>query len=297
MKKLLHKKTPPIPTKQIVKARERGIVVGKIPQDAFRNLEGESELSHRHDCHFFALHEKGKIETEIDFEIYKTDMPSILYMSPNQVHRTLSAEYGVVGYVLAISNENINPDYLKLLEDFGPAKPIKLNKKHFSSIRQAMLWCITCSERKQDKLYYPLLRDSCSVLIALIISQYLEMPETYYGVSRFVNITKAFKVKLELNFTTNKRPASYANELNISVHYLNECVRNTTGFSVSYHIHQRVILEAKRLLYHSDKSVKEIAIGLGYDDYPYFSRLFTKVAGMTALAFRKRNTGSIFPQW
>jgi YesN/AraC family two-component response regulator len=86
-----------------------------------------------------------------------------------------------------------------------------------------------------------------------------------------------------------KRPADYAEVLNISVAYLNECVKNVTGFSVSHHIQQRIILEAKRLLYHSDNSVKEIAAELGYDDYPYFSRLFVKVAGITALTFRSKN--------
>ena len=45
---------------------------------------------------------------------------------------------------------------------------------------------------------------------------------------------------------------------------------------------------AKRLLYHTDKSVKEIAFELGYDDYPYFSRLFTKSTGMSALTFRNK---------
>ena len=70
---------------------------------------------------------------------------------------------------------------------------------------------------------------------------------------------------------------------------LNECVRNATGYSVTYHIQQRVVLEAKRLLYHSDKSVKEIAAGLGYEDYSYFVRLFTKVSGITPAAFRNKN--------
>ena len=87
---------------------------------------------------------------------------------------------------------------------------------------------------------------------------------------------------------TTKRPTQYADTLNISSDYLNECVKNTTGNSVSYQIQQRIILEAKCLLYYSDKSVKEISFELGYDDYPYFSRLFTKVAGITALDFRKQ---------
>lgn len=94
---------------------------------------------------------------------------------------------------------------------------------------------------------------------------------------------------MEHNYTAIKRPADYAQKLNVSTPYLNECVKNATGYSVSHHIHQRVILESKRLLYHSDQSVKEIAARLGYDDYPYFSRLFSKITGMTALTFRNKN--------
>jgi AraC-like DNA-binding protein len=66
-------------------------------------------------------------------------------------------------------------------------------------------------------------------------------------------------------------------------------VKAVTGKSVSTHIQLRVVLEAKRLLYHSGRSVKEIAGELGYDDYSYFTRLFTKVVGMTPIAFRDIN--------
>jgi len=285
----MREKPKSIPIKQIAKEFDNGIIVGQIPPDALQTLETETEFSHRHDCHFFALHEKGKIQMELDFEMYKTDKPSLLYMHPNQVHRTFKSESDVVGYVLAINNENIHPEYLQLLEDITPTKPLRLNEKNFADIRQLMLLCVNFFERKKDKLYHSLLKDCCNTLIALIISQYLEKRETSNKISRFDIITKAFKTDLERNFIITKRPAEYADRLNISVAYLNECVRNTTGLSVSHHIQQRVILEGKRLLYYSDKSVKEIASALGYDDYPYFSRLFTKVAGMTPLTFRSKN--------
>ena len=73
-------------------------------------------------------------------------------------------------------------------------------------------------------------------------------------------------VLLEKNYSKLKRPGDYAQKLNISAPYLNECIKNATGHSVSQHIQDRIILEAKRLLYHSDKSVKEIATELGFDD-------------------------------
>jgi AraC family transcriptional activator of pobA len=76
--------------------------------------------------------------------------------------------------------------------------------------------------------------------------------------------------------------------LHVSPAYLNECVKTTTGHSVSYWIQQQIILEAKRLLGYSDLSIKEIASGLGYDDYAYFTRLFTKAGGCTPARFRKK---------
>ena len=126
-------------------------------------------------------------------------------------------------------------------------------------------------------------------MVGLVISQYMEQVKPLDKLSRMEVVAKTFREALERHFITAKRPAEYAAQLNISAPYLNECVKATTGHPVSYHIQQRVVLEAKRLLYHSDASVKEIAGELGYDDYPYFSRLFTKVAGMSALAFRNKN--------
>jgi AraC-like DNA-binding protein len=49
-----------------------------------------------------------------------------------------------------------------------------------------------------------------------------------------------------------------------------------------------VVLEAKRLLYYTDMDVKEIAFSLGYEDHTYFSRLFSKVAGIPPGAFRRK---------
>ena len=50
---------------------------------------------------------------------------------------------------------------------------------------------------------------------------------------------------------------------------------------------QEIMLEAKRLLYHSNCSVKEIAHELGYEDHTYFSRLFKKTVGDTPGEFRR----------
>lgn len=279
---------PSIPVRSLAKEFGNGMAVARVAPQIFPP-DKEFNHAHRHDYHFFALQESGISHMEIDFEKYLIDKPTVLYQSPNQVHRALKVER-MKGYVLIISNENLNADYLKLLQSISPVKPLALDsKKDLIIIQQSFALCTELYERNEDKLYYSQLKDSCNALVALFISQYLKQSKPADKFSRFEIVEKAFTGLLEQNFVTLKRPADYAGKLNISVAYLNECVKCITGFSVSHQIQQRIILEAKRLLYHSDKSVKEIAIELGYDDYPYFSRLFTKVAGMTALTFRSKN--------
>lgn len=251
------------------------------------DFEGVKQ-AHRHDRHSFFLLERGIVHIEIDFQTYKIQLSSVIYVHPDQVHRTIALENVTVSS-WAINNESINPEYLDLLEGITPAKPLLLTKETFSDISEAVSLVMKLSERKNDKLYHSLLKDGCNTLIALVISQYLAEAKLTDKLSRFDITTKAFKELLERNYTSAQRPTWYAQKLNISTSYLNECVKHTTGHSVSHHIQQRIILEAKRLLYHSNKSVKEIAFDLGYDDYPYFSRLFAKVTGMTALAFRNKN--------
>lgn len=283
----MRKKRQSIPVNKMDDDSGTGILIERI---SFKDLPDLEEWNHseRHAHHSFFLLEHGMVFMEIDFQKYTILPSTVIYMHPNQVHRTIAFDDVTVSS-WAISNENMNPEYLKLLENIAPAKPLLLDQETFSMLSEMITLGIRLSERKNDRLYHSLLKDSCHTLVALAVSQYLEQAQSIDKLSRFEIVTKAFRELLERNYTQLKRPAAYAQKQNISTPYLNECVKNTTGHSVSYHIQQRIILEAKRLLYHSDKSVKEIAIALGYEDYPYFSRLFTKVTGMSALTFRNKN--------
>jgi AraC family transcriptional activator of pobA len=276
-----------IPVNAMANEFGEGIAVERISFIDLQVFEG-GDLAHRHDGHSFFLLESGSISVAIDFQTYHITAPSVVYIHPDQVNRTIMAENVTVSS-LAITTENLNPEYLQLLEDITPVKPLLLDQKTFAIISEAVSLSIKFSERKNDKLYHSLLKDSCNAIVALIASLYLEQTKPTDKLSRFEIVTKAFRRILERNYTTIKQPTEYAQILHISTPYLNECVKNTTGYSVSHHIQHRVILEAKRLLFHSDRSVKEIAAELGYDDYPYFSRLFTKVTGITALTFRDKN--------
>lgn len=248
----------------------------------------ESAQSHRDEGYTFHILEKGEVVIEIDFQTYHVYAPAVVYLHPSQVHRILDFE-NVVVCSLSIDSENLNPVYLKILEEITPAIPLSLAETDIKTVSDSFALCLSFYKQKNIKLYKPLLRDISNAMVALLLSHFLDKnkPEEYF--SRFDKVAKSFRKLLEKNHVTLKRPGEYAELLNISTPYLNECVKNATGFSVSQLIHERVILEAKRLLYHTDKSVKEIAFELGYADYPYFTRLFRKVTGVSALVFKSKN--------
>ncbi|MEH6305504.1 helix-turn-helix transcriptional regulator [Olivibacter sp. CPCC 100613] len=251
-------------------------------------LYRQANEAHRDDYHLFCVQEEGTTTFEIDFQRYQVAGAAVIYIQPNQVHRVIGIEK-VSFRVLIINQDNLHPAILDILQEIAPVKPLKLDAATFSLISESLSLCIQFFQRKQEPLYRVILKESCNALAALISSQYLAHANPSESLTRFERITKAFKNLLESNFAIIKRPSDYAKKLSVSTSYLNECVKKTTGQPVSYHIQQRLILEAKRLLYHSQKSVKEIAFELGYDDYAYFSRLFTRTVGMTALSFRKKN--------
>ena len=105
-------------------------------------------------------------------------------------------------------------------------------------------------------------------------------------VSSHSEITRKFKKLVEENFKENKSVSEYANLLNITPGHLTDTVQKELGKTASELIHERIILEAKRLLYHSDKSVKEIAAALNYDDPSYFTKFFKTHSDYTPEQFR-----------
>ena len=263
-----------------------GIVIGRA---VFTDLPTRKEVSrsHRDEWHLFLLQEEGVTSIEIDFHVHWLTKGCIAYIQPNQIHRVVAFENAVLSSWL-ISKGNLKPEYLDLLDRMAPVQALALTEESFTIFSAAVTLGITLFEKQQEGYLNPL-KDIGNALVALVISHYLASGIAGNKSSRRDSITKEFRIALEHNFLTIKSPSAYAGLLHLSPPYLNQCVRNATGYPVSHHIQQRIMLEAERLLYHSTKSVKEVAHELGYDDYAYFTRLFTKVKGMTPLAFRNRN--------
>jgi AraC family transcriptional activator of pobA len=80
--------------------------------------------------------------------------------------------------------------------------------------------------------------------------------------------------------------ATYAAMLHLSAGHFSELIKEQSGKSAIEHIHDRLLLEAKRMLFHSDSSIKEIAFELGFEDASYFNRFFKRLTSATPLNYR-----------
>lgn len=100
-----------------------------------------------------------------------------------------------------------------------------------------------------------------------------------------------FRDQIEENFHTWHKVGEYADRLGYSPRTLNRLARRHTGLTAKELIDERVVLEAKRLLSHSDAPAADIAEQLGFDDASNFSSYFSRQAGMTPGAFRASSRG------
>lgn len=99
-------------------------------------------------------------------------------------------------------------------------------------------------------------------------------------------LLKRYLTKIDEAYTSNHEVADYADMLNISAGHLSELVKEQSGKPAITHIHERLIVEAKRLLVHTDYAVKEIAFHLGFDDASYFNRFFKRLTDITPANYR-----------
>ena len=99
-------------------------------------------------------------------------------------------------------------------------------------------------------------------------------------------ILQNLKNYIELHFKTKHSASDYADLLNITPKALAKITKNHFNKTLTNLIAERIIIEAKRELYLTNKPVKEIAYELGYDDEHYFSRFFKNNADVSPQMYR-----------
>jgi AraC-like DNA-binding protein len=107
------------------------------------------------------------------------------------------------------------------------------------------------------------------------------LSEDHYIIRKLINAVEEY-------FQHKHRPADYAKLLNVTVKTLNRMAKQQhLAMTVGDMISERIITQAKHELYLSDKSIKQIALELGFHDVAYFSRFFKIRTGVSPDVYRK----------
>lgn len=246
--------------------------------------------AHRDDHHIFILQEKGDSRMMVDFREVKVKGRQVFCILPGQVHHVISVKDTDAWFVAmeaALVHEGCRQVFGQRLE---PLPPMPVKRADAERIGSCIGLLESLYRQVNDSvLHQQVIRSLTDAVTGMFAATYMSlMPEGNPGGRRPTIITRQFKALLQHSYKNMKTPSAYAAALNISPSYLNEAVKQTTGLPVSYWIQQEIMTEAKRMLYYTDLTVKEIAYALAYEDHTYFSRLFHKTAGMPPLSFRKK---------
>ena len=277
-----------IPFHRLEEMTDQGFLVERFVVDKMKEEKSIVMEAHRDDHYIFLIQQKGRSRMMLDFAEYGAKGRKILVILPGQVHKYVYSTPDTEGWFVAVDVGMVPERYRSVLEDpMLPSGGWSLSEEDEAPLIQCLDLIRTIHGRGSGydrQIVYGLL----TVFIAMVTSIYSrKQPHGPEQTTRPRLITQEFRILVSQRYKELKSPAGYAAELNISLSYLNEVVKSVTGHPVSHWIHHEVMLEAKRLLFHSNCSVKEVAHALGYEDHTYFSRLFSKIAGKTPLEFRR----------
>lgn len=111
--------------------------------------------------------------------------------------------------------------------------------------------------------------------------------QAYEVCSRKTTQVNKFLALVEARFRQRLAVNSYAQHMGMSPGHLSRLCRVTLGMSSLDVINRRVIQEAQRELVYTDKTIKQLAASLGFNDEAYFTRFFHKHVGVSPTQFRE----------
>lgn len=242
---------------------------------------------HRHDHEELWIIAHGNPQHSVDFRSETLNSPVIVYIAQGKVHSF-------------VPDDNTRGWLIRYKSDFIPQSRFNFYSGFL------------------DKIQYPLSNDYCSTtlnsLCEIMLKESLDINPDFNVMKHLIGAVLAkletdskheyldnkasntprletfnnFLRILENNFRRAEGVDFYAEKLNMTARNLNLIAQSSFGKSVTEIIETRKLIEARRMLLTSDKSVSEIGFELGYNEKSYFSRVFRKKAGVTPTAFREQ---------
>ncbi|PSL48167.1 AraC-like DNA-binding protein [Chitinophaga niastensis] len=243
---------------------------------------------HRHNGYSIDILLKGSMTQTIDFKRYEVKAPAIMLMEPNQVHQHgMSGDAELIN--LAFVVDFLVPEMQDVVSCWRCVFSSGLIPLDEDQLEEVMSYVdlITKEYESNRSRKDAVIR---SLLNAFVIAcGRISEPTGYWmnAESSQYNIAGQFKMLVDRHFREKAQVSDYAEMLYISPGHLNDTVKGLLGRNAKFIIDEKRIMEAKRLLYWGEHSVKQIAAQLNFEDDAYFNRFFKKHSGYTPVSFQK----------
>ncbi|MDR6488994.1 AraC-like DNA-binding protein [Chryseobacterium vietnamense] len=233
-------------------------------------------------------------ELTVDFNHYKTNKPSLFFLTNQHLSiqkgkdESILLFYNRDFYCIQIHDKEVACDGL-LFHNIFEIPFVELDDLETSLIK-SLFQNIQDELEEKDSSAEEMIRTYVKQIIIRATRKWKKQNldnDTIRIPGSELDIFRDFSRHLEIHFREKHNVADYAELLHMAPKTLTHKFKNLNLDSPNQFIINRILLEAKRLLFYTDKPVKEIAYDLGYEDPAYFNRLFTNKTGSTPINFKK----------
>jgi AraC family transcriptional activator of pobA len=260
--------------------------------DTFLKHRDNIAFPHRDNFYNIFWYQKGTANHFVDFKPVKVRPNSILFVNKHRV-QMLDPKGGYDGKFLLFTDTffEMYPDdsrYLGnniLFNDFLD-EPV-INIKNSSPIISVFRDIESELLRPDDSVHYHLLHNLLHNFLLLSERERRKGGFSEIQKGEDLDYTVLFKKLLDDKFRTVKSVSGYSVLMSVSEKKLNRATTLTLGKTPKVLIDERVVLEAKRMLVHTNNSIKEIGFNLGFEEPTNFIKYFRKHEGKTPIEFRK----------
>ena len=255
--------------------------VAVVDTELIRRTNPYPEAIERSHAHLVIVATAGSGTHLVDFGHYPVTVGTAIHVQPGQVQRFDHA--GTFSAVVLLIRPEVCPAGLFVAGDTSPL--VELGPA--GTIVGALAGELLREYRAPD------CDDAIMATGATLLLRHLaraSRPSEAIDRSGSANLVRAFRAELERSFATNRSVAHYAAEIGTSARTLARATVAQLGLSPKELIDQRVSLEAKRLLVHTDDPVATIGARLGFSEGTNFTKFFTRLAGRGPNEFRDRPT-------
>jgi AraC-like DNA-binding protein len=246
---------------------------------------------HRHDHEELLIITHGNPVHYLDFAENVIQSPVIVYVAQGKVHNFIP-DSETRGWVIRYKNELVPDSSFNFYSNFIDTQNYPLDKDYCSTSLNSLCE-IMLKEFSEQPVNYQVIKHLLAALLSRLEadtkSLYLDRKTTAHSQIKTFN---SFLKILEYNFMRSESADFYADKLNMSTRNLNLISQSVFGKSITEIIETRKLIEARRQLLNTGKSVSEIGYELGYNEKSYFTRVFRKKTGITPTAYRELMLGS-----